>query len=79
MPLAQSRTAVGDVVPLAHGDRWFDVSPLTGSAVPETLTPAGLSGTRAAIAARELPEIEPGRYAPSDPQDLCRRQPFQAA
>lgn len=65
MPLAQSRTAVGDVVPLAaRGDRWFDLSPFTGSVVPETLTPAGLSRIRAAIAARELPEPAPGRYAP---------------
>lgn len=66
MRLAQSRTAAGTVVPLAgHGGNWFDLSPLTGSIGPDTLSGAALSEIGTAIEAGQLPEVtEPRRYAP---------------
>ena len=66
MRLAQSRTAAGTVVPLAgHGGNWFDLSPLTGSIGPDTLSGAALSEIGTAIDAGRLPETAaPARYAP---------------
>jgi 2-keto-4-pentenoate hydratase/2-oxohepta-3-ene-1,7-dioic acid hydratase in catechol pathway len=66
MRLARSRTAGSAIVPLAsHDGGWFDLSPLTESIGPDTLSAAALSEIRAAIEAGQLPEaVEPHRYAP---------------
>lgn len=66
MRLARSRTATGTVVPLAgHGGSWFDLSPLTGSIGPDTVSAGALAEIRAAIEAGQLPRVaEPLRYAP---------------